>query len=212
MPVRLFVCLWFLGSCVTLADAPAGSDAPAAVSGDAEVSDLPLAAPPESTASDPGRIELDAKRITLFPVDDPKWLADPFPILEMEMVDAATDLSKGKTAPPAKVVQPRILNRLDLMIAELEKKCSSGGGSSSNPSRPAEASVLRKGAERKGELRAAEQQGRQWAKLSPKDREKVLQSQTEGFPPGYEAILADYFRRVSRTESPSPAPGAASTE
>ena len=149
-------------------------------------------------------LDLQLRRETPFPVEDPAWLEDPFTVLEMEMLDAVVDLAGGKTKPPAKVTQPRIISRLDLMIEQLEKQCNkSGSGSSNNPTSPATASVLRKAGERNGELRATDENVRKWSKLSPKDREKVLESRTDGFPPGYEDVLADYFRSLSRTETPA---------
>ena len=59
---------------------------------------------------------------------------------------------------------------------------------------------------KEGELRAADKSGRDWAKLTPKERERILQSRDEGFPPGYEDVLADYFRRISRGEEESAVP------
>jgi hypothetical protein len=49
-------------------------------------------------------------------------------------------------------------------------------------------------------MRAPQNDGRDWADLSPKERQKILQSKTDGFPAGYDEILADYFRRVARAQ------------
>ena len=54
------------------------------------------------------------------------------------------------------------------------------------------------------EMRAPRDDGRDWADLSPKERQKILQSKTDGFPAGYDDILADYFRRVARAEAAAP--------
>lgn len=158
-------------------------------------------------------VKLDAdpdvarRQQTPYPVDDEAWLNNPFPVLAGEMDDAASDLAGGKTRPPARATQPRIITRLDQVIATLEQKCNgSGSGNSNNPRQGAEKSILRKTGERNGELRATDPEGRRWAKLSPKDRKRVLQSQTEGFPPGFDDVLADYFRRVSKADEPASTP------
>ena len=38
----------------------------------------------------------------------------------------------------------------------------------------------------------------QWGELSAKEREQITQSQTEGFPPGYEAVLSSYYNRLAQ--------------
>ena len=35
-------------------------------------------------------------------------------------------------------------------------------------------------------------------RLTPKEREKILQSKNEGFPAEFDDVLADYFRRIAR--------------
>ncbi|MEZ6058596.1 MAG: hypothetical protein R3C01_17995 [Planctomycetaceae bacterium] len=155
---------------------------------------------------------LELRKATPFPVDDPTWMQDPFTVLELEMLDASGDLKSGATRPPAEVTQPRIISRLDQIIQKLEQQCNgskSGSNMSTNPNKPAESSTLRNGTAPEGELRATDSTGGRWAKIPPKERERILQAREEGFPPGYEDILADYFRRLSRTEAPptpEPAP------
>ncbi len=140
----------------------------------------------------------------LSPLEDEAWLNDPFTVLQQEMQQAAGDLDKGRTRPPAKVTQPLIITRLDVMIEMLERECNGSGGGGRNPTRPANASTLRTGPDSRGEMRAPKQDGRKWAELTAKEREKILQSKTDGFPAEYDAILSDYFRRLSR---PAEAPG-----
>ncbi len=129
-------------------------------------------------------------------VSDEEFLSDPFPYLESDMQSAVVDLKDGRTRPPAEVTQPRILSRLDLYIAELEK-VNMGAGPGGGPN-PANASTLKPGPGGRGEMRAPKNDGRDWADLTPKEREKILQSRTDGFPAGFDAVLADYFRRVAR--------------
>ena len=61
-----------------------------------------------------------------------------------------------------------------------------------------------------GDLHGANNQGKDWKILPPKQREQILQSKTEGFPPGYEALLQSYYQRLAqekvvdeKTEAPA---------
>lgn len=133
---------------------------------------------------------------------DDAWLKDPFKNIQTDVKSVITDFDKGQTTQPAKTTQPRIISRLDTLVEMLEKSCKKGGGAAgANPSRPANSSTLGKGPGGEGELKAPDKKGRNWADLTPKQREKILQSRTEGFPPGYEDILADYFRRLARNQA-----------
>lgn len=146
--------------------------------------------------------DVAARMETPYPLDGEEWREYPLGILEFEMQEAIEDLAAGKSKPPALVTQPRIISRLDFMIEELEKKTGGGTGSSNAGNKPAEKSALRKGQMKEGQMRAAKNEGDRWADIPPKEREKILQSQGEGFPAGYEDVLADYFRKLSKSEKP----------
>ncbi|MCA9016139.1 MAG: hypothetical protein KDA77_12475, partial [Planctomycetaceae bacterium] len=146
-------------------------------------------------------ITLPEKKDHLSMVRDEAWLKDPFKNIQTDVKSVITDFDKGQTKQPVKTTQPRIITRLDTLIEMLEKSCKSGGGAAgANPTRAADRSTLGKGPGGEGKLRAPDKKGRNWADLTPKQREKILQSRTEGFPPGYEDILADYFRRLARNQ------------
>jgi hypothetical protein len=36
-----------------------------------------------------------------------------------------------------------------------------------------------------------------WGNLSPKERQQILQSKTDGFPAGYESLLQTYYKRLA---------------
>jgi hypothetical protein len=130
---------------------------------------------------------------------DSEWLSDPFTAVETDMSSAIADLDDGRTRPPAEFTQPMIIERLDVMIEMLEKACKKAGGSGGGGGpRGANASILRSGKDQRGPMRAVQEDGRKWAELTPQEREKILQSKTDGFPAGYDDILADYFRKLSR--------------
>ncbi|QDV16289.1 hypothetical protein Pan153_09160 [Gimesia panareensis] len=144
---------------------------------------------------------LPEKKDVMSLVRDDAWLKDPFKNIQTDVKSVIDDFDHGQTKKPAKTTQPRIITRLDTLIEMLEKSCKKGGGAAgANPSRPANSSTLGKGPGGQGDLRAPDKKGRNWADLTPKQREKILQSRTEGFPPGYEDILADYFRRLARNQ------------
>ena len=149
--------------------------------------------------------DVAARLETPYPLDGEEWREYPLGILEFEMQEAIEDLAAGKSKPPALVTQPRIISRLDFMIEELEKKTGGGTGSSNAGNKPAEKSALRKGQMKEGQMRAAKNEGDRWADIPAKEREKILQSQGEGFPAGYEDVLADYFRKLSKSEKPTAA-------
>lgn len=143
--------------------------------------------------------------IDLYPAEGEEWLKDPFLVLDMEMEAVVTDFGDGRPKPPAETTQPRIVSRFDSLIELLEKSCNGTGPGGNNPVKPAQASVIRKGPGGMGELIAPRKNGRGFEDLTPKEREKILQSKTEGFPPGFEDVLADYFRRLSKAEQATPA-------
>jgi hypothetical protein len=129
-----------------------------------------------------------------------EWMEDPFKNIGSDMKTIVSDLGATETHVPSTETQPRVLSRLDVLIAQLEKACKKGGGGAAggNPTSPANKSTLGGGPGGKGELRAPGDSRKKWAELTPKEREKILQSQTQGFPAGYEDLLAEYFRRLSQ--------------
>ncbi len=132
---------------------------------------------------------------------DAPWMKDPFKHLEGEMEVVVTDLAGGEVKKPAEEDQPRILSELELLVKMLERSCSgSGSGSGTaggNPTRPANSSTLAQGPGGTGDLRDPKNSRRKWADLTPKERQKILQSQTGEFPAGFEQILEDYYRQLA---------------
>jgi hypothetical protein len=133
-------------------------------------------------------------------VDSNDWLKDPFRHLQTDMVDVIDDLANSQTHTPAHVTEPKIISRMDVLIKILEKQCK-GGGKGGNPNSPLRRSVLAGGPGGVGDLNAPRSSRRKWAELTPKERERILQSRTEGFPAGYEEILGEYYRRLATEDS-----------
>jgi hypothetical protein len=87
------------------------------------------------------------------------------------------------------------------LIKELEEQTKGGnGGGNPNPTKPMTKSVITGGPGGSGPLHDAQAGTKQWGELPPKDRDQILQSQTEGFPPGYESVLASYYSRLAEME------------
>jgi hypothetical protein len=137
---------------------------------------------------------------------------DPLRFLAGDMSVIVGDLSAFQTDKPVQAKEDQVVSRLDALIKELEKQCKSGGGGGANPSRPLGRSILARGPGGQGDMIDPKQGDKQWASLPAKQREQILQSQTEGFPPGYERILQSYYQRLSEekvTGEPAAVPASA---
>jgi hypothetical protein len=126
---------------------------------------------------------------------------DPIAPLADRMGDVVIDLTSLKTDQPVQTKQKQIVSSLDQLIAELEKQCSSSGGANPNPTRPMQRSQITGGPGGSGPLHDPNAGTRVWGQLPPKERDQILQSQTEGFPPGYESVLASYYTHLSQNQA-----------
>jgi hypothetical protein len=116
-----------------------------------------------------------------------------------DMNVASRWLSKMATDALTQETQKDAVEKLDKLIAELEKqqKDSNGSMSSANPQRPMADSRIKSGPGGMGKLHAADQDGKHWAELPAHERERILQSMTEGFPAHYQGVLEAYFKRIA---------------
>jgi hypothetical protein len=134
----------------------------------------------------------------------------PLEEITHDMKVASNHLSKKTTARPTQLSQEEAVAKLDKLIAELEKERQSmGSGANPNPTRPATASNVRSGPGGMGDLHGTRDQGDRWGELPPHERDRILQSLTEGFPAHYQAILEAYYKRLAvekRAEDPDAAP------
>ena len=132
-----------------------------------------------------------------------KWVAaggpkDAVESISVHMGDIVGDLGDGHTEQPVQEKQKHVVGELDALIKQLEQQCKSGsGGGNPNPTKPMAKSQLAGGPGGSGPLHDPLAGGKNFATLPPKEREQVLQSRTEGFPPGYEAVLASYYARLA---------------
>jgi len=128
------------------------------------------------------------------------WLEDPLKHLEGDMSHVVGELTAYKTDKPVQQVQDKVTSRLDALIKILEKECNGSAGGGANPSKPLGRSVLAKGPGGQGAMHDPKAGDKQWASLPPKQREQILQSRTEGFPPGFESLLQSYYQRLAQEQ------------
>jgi hypothetical protein len=164
----------------------------------AEDAAAPAAAPP---SVQPPRSIYDKAFDDTFKKATEGWLEDPLKHIDGDMLHCSKQLAALKTDQPVQQVQARAVTRLDAVIKLLEKQCSGGGGSNPNPTKPLEKSIIAKGPGGQGDMHDPKAGEKQWASLPAKQREQILQSRTQGFPPGFEAILQSYYERLAQEQA-----------
>ncbi|HUY88621.1 MAG TPA: hypothetical protein VMV10_07800 [Pirellulales bacterium] len=124
---------------------------------------------------------------------------DPLGEIAADMDRVVLELSGAHTGKPTQTAQKKIVGKLDVLIARLEEQAASsrGGASGSNPNRPLADSQIVGGPGGIGDLHAARKNGKQWGELPPHQRDKIVQSLTEGFPAHYQKILERYYKRLA---------------
>jgi hypothetical protein len=125
------------------------------------------------------------------------------PEISSKMTNVVGDLVKTNTGEPVQKQQKVILRDLDELIAALEKQCAAcrGGIASNNPRRPAPDSNPHGGTGGIGDLVDPRMSEKDWAKLSTRERDRILQSMSEGFPPEYRTVLERYYRRLAEEKT-----------
>jgi hypothetical protein len=124
---------------------------------------------------------------------------DPLGEIAADMDRVVIDLSGAHTGKPTQTAQKKIVGKLDVLIKQLEEQAAANGGgaSGSNPNVPLADSKIMGGPGGIGDLHAARKNGKQWGELPPHQREKIVQSLTEGFPAHYQKILERYYKRLA---------------
>ena len=127
----------------------------------------------------------------------------PMSGISSKMNDVAVDLSKAQTGKPVQEQQETIVRDLDEWIAMLEQQCQEcrNGMKKPNPKSPALDSMIGQGPGGMGNLVAPGDGAKDWAKLSPRERDRILQSMSEGFPPEYRTVLERYYRRLAEEKA-----------
>ena len=136
---------------------------------------------------------------------------DPLKYIARDMKSVVGDLDNLKTDRPVQAKEERCINDLDALIKKLESATQGSGGGSLNPTRPLNSSRIVGGPGGIRDLHDPKAGEKKWGELPPKEREQILQSKTDGFPPGYEAILQSYYRRLAQEKLDEGAAAAAPT-
>jgi hypothetical protein len=120
-----------------------------------------------------------------------------------KMADVADELNRKQTGEPVQTEQKTIVRDLDALIARLEKQLENGrGGLKRNrPRAGMRDSMISAGTGGVGTLGNPNDLGKDWDKLSPRERDRILQSMSEGFPPEYRTVLERYYRRLADEKS-----------
>lgn len=128
---------------------------------------------------------------------------DPLKYITKDMGTIVGDLGKYQTDHPVQVKEQHVLTDLDAVIKKLEEQIKKGGagGGSLNPTSPLRNSVIVGGPGGIRDLHDPKAGEKMWGKLPPKEREQILQSKTDGFPPGYESLLQSYYRRLAQEQT-----------
>jgi hypothetical protein len=134
-----------------------------------------------------------------------------------KMVTVTDELNRKQTGQPVQTEQKAIVKELDDLIAKLEKKCADCKGNikDNNPNEGMKDSLIRRGRGGIGDLVNPDESNKDWAKLSSRERDRILQSMSEGFPPEYRMVLERYYRRLAeekRTPAADATPDAKKTE
>ncbi len=127
----------------------------------------------------------------------------PISSISGKMTHVAGDLAKTVTGEPVQVRQKEIVKDLDELIANLEKECQAckNGIKRNNPRQGLPDSVIRQGTGGIGDLVNPQESNKDWAKISPRERDRILQSMSEGFPPEYRLVLERYYRRLAEEKT-----------
>jgi hypothetical protein len=134
--------------------------------------------------------------------------ADPLGGVTEDMADVCEELMSLSTGEVPQQTQRTIVSKLDKIIDMLEQECAKcrGGGSGANPNKPLADSAIIGGPGGSGDLHAERSAGKDWAQLPAKERERIMQSLTEGFPAHYQRILERYYKRLAEENPVDSAP------
>jgi hypothetical protein len=126
---------------------------------------------------------------------------DPLRALSGEMNSISDDLDQQQTGAPVQTDQKHVVSQLDKLIEELTKQTNgNGSGNTNNPTKPMADSKIAKGPGGTGPMHDPQAGVKSWGQLPAKERDKILQSQNDGFPAGYESLLSSYYNRLAQEQ------------
>jgi hypothetical protein len=135
----------------------------------------------------------------------PSFAADEVKAVDIanKMSGVVDELGKKVTGAPVQTEQKVIVRDLDELIASLEKQAQQAraGIKLNRPMRGMDDSRIGSGNGEIGDLVNPGDGGKDWGQLTPRERDRILQSMTEGFPPEYRTVLERYYRRLAEEKT-----------
>ena len=125
---------------------------------------------------------------------------DPLGAMSGEMSGIVNELDEQQTGEPVQADQRQVVSQLDKLIEELNKQCNGKAGTSNNPTKPMADSKIAKGPGGSGPMHDPQVGVKSWGQLPARERDKILQSQNDGFPAGYESLLSSYYSRLAQEQ------------
>jgi len=124
------------------------------------------------------------------------------PEIAGKMTVVVDDLAKKETGEPVQKQQKAVVRDLDALIKSLERQASRRRGNiaQNDPRMPATGGT-HGGTGGVGDLVDPNDSQKDWAKLSARERDRILQSMSEGFPPEYRQVLERYYRRLAEEKT-----------
>jgi hypothetical protein len=140
--------------------------------------------------------------VRILAAEDEQPSADPLGDISQDMKVASHWLAKSSTDVLTQETQQDAVHKLDVLIAALEKQRQQmgNGRANMNPTQPMQDSRVKAGPGGMGKLHSANDEGKKWAELPPHERERILQSMTDGFPSHYQGVLEQYFKRLAEEQ------------
>ena len=111
-------------------------------------------------------------------------------------------LKKEQTGKIVETKQLDIVEKLDLLIKQLEEQQQQGGGGPPNGNQqsggPANRSQIQPGEGRVGNLHGSRGVKDRWGNMKDRDREKILSELQTKLPERYRALLESYYKRLNK--------------
>jgi hypothetical protein len=158
--------------------------------------------------------KLSATALLAFLIQPAVGAEPPAVAITGKMAGVTDELNRKETGKPVQTEQKAIVQDLDKLIASLEKKFQGlrAGVKRNDPREGMKDSMISRGTGGIGTLVDPAENGKDWAQLSGRERERILQSMSEGFPPEYRTVLERYYRRLAEEKSgPAAAPTSEAT-
>lgn len=118
------------------------------------------------------------------------WMGSPCAAADIKVEDIAgrmsgvvDELGRKKTGESVQGEQKAIVQDLDALLASLEKECANCKGGIKRQARGGmKDSTISRGTGEMGNLSNPNDGGKDWAQLSERERDRIIQSMSEGFP------------------------------